>query len=194
MRELLWLSLRKQSSPSTIATMKQHSEVLPTHVIDQAMVMACNLATYSRDPSSQTGAVIVSLAGEVIGTGYNDLSTGIDDIPENWQRPRKYKLVEHAERSALYQAARLGKQTLGAVMVSPWIGCTDCDRGIVAAGVQEIVRIPINFGTDHWSEDIALGDDIMRAAGVKIIELPFEHLTLPALRRNGVLVDPRAHI
>lgn len=164
---------------------------MPQSTIDHAMSLACELATKSPDPSSQTGAVLISEQGRVIGMGYNTFTTGIQPTLENLERPRKYRLIEHAERNAIYHAAKWGNQTLRSTMVSPWIGCTDCDRAIVAAGVQEIVRMPIDFGNDHWSENIALGDTILRAGGVTITEQRFEHLTLPLLRRNSQLVDPR---
>ncbi len=160
--------------------------------IDDAMYEACLLAQQSTDRSSWTGAVLLDVEGHTIGRGFNSFMPGFDpDDDANHARPRKYEITEHAERRALYDAARRGHRVVESTLVAAWIGCTDCDRAIAEMGVSEIIRLPVNWTNDHWSANIATGDEILRASGVIITEQSFEHLELPAVLRNGQMIDPR---
>ena len=70
--------------------------------------MANLVAKKSKDKSTQIGAVIVGPDNEIRSTGYNSFPTGLnDDLEIRQQRPEKYYWIEHAERNALYNAARL---------------------------------------------------------------------------------------
>ena len=63
----------------------------------------------SKDQSTQIGAVIVGEDNEVLSTGYNSFPRGMDDSKqERQERPEKYFWFEHAERNAIYNAARVG--------------------------------------------------------------------------------------
>ncbi len=161
-------------------------------VIDEAMREACNLATESTDRSSWTGAVLLNAGGNIIGSGFNSFMPGFDpDDPANHERPRKYEITEHAERRALYDAVRRGRRVVDSTLLAAWIGCTDCDRAIAEMGVREIIRLPLNRTDDHWIKNILVGDEILDKSGVVITEMPFDHLKLPQLLRNGKMIDPR---
>ena len=63
----------------------------------------------SKDESTQIGAVVVGEDREVLSTGYNSFPRGLDDsLKERQERPEKYFWMEHAERNAIYNAARIG--------------------------------------------------------------------------------------
>jgi dCMP deaminase len=63
----------------------------------------------SKDESTQIGAVIVGKDNEILSTGYNSFPRGLDDSKkERQERPEKYFWIEHAERNAVYNAARIG--------------------------------------------------------------------------------------
>jgi dCMP deaminase len=95
----------------------------------------------SKDQLTQIGAVIVGHDHEIVSTGYNSFPRGInDDIPERQERPEKYFWMEHAERNAIYNAARIGVSTKGTTMyLTCGVPCADCARGIINAGVVRIV-------------------------------------------------------
>ena len=62
----------------------------------------------SKDQRTQIGAVIVGQDKEIVSTGFNSFPRGINDfVEERQQRPEKYFWMEHAERNALYNAARI---------------------------------------------------------------------------------------
>lgn len=108
---------------------------------DQYYLLICNhVASRSKDPNTQLGCVIVGPAHEIRSTGYNSLPRGIrDDVPERLQRPTKYLWMEHAERNAIYNAARAGTSTEGCSMYVQIMPCMDCARAIVQAGLKEVV-------------------------------------------------------
>ena len=105
----------------------------------------------SKDERTQIGAVIVGEDNEIVSTGYNSFPRGIiDDISERQERPEKYFWFEHAERNAIYNAARIGVSTLGTTMYMTCdISCADCARGIISAG---IVKVVFRRSTKPWPE------------------------------------------
>lgn len=132
---------------------------------------AYNAATQSGDLSTQNGAVLVAESGRV-AVGWNDIYPKCCDTPERRQRPLKYQWTEHAERSAIYNAARLGIATQGSTLYCPWLACADCGRAIVISGIDRVVRhkIPQHSERPDWLSTIAMADEMMRATGVVIDE------------------------
>jgi dCMP deaminase len=108
---------------------------------DSYYLAVCRVvATRSKDPSTQLGCVIVGPAHEIRSTGYNSFPRGIrDDVPGRAERPEKYLWVEHAERNAIYNAARAGTALEGCTLYVELMPCMDCARGIVQAGIVEVV-------------------------------------------------------
>jgi dCMP deaminase len=94
----------------------------------------------SKDESTQIGAVIVGVDKEIVATGYNSFPRKINDnVPERQQRPEKYFWFEHAERNAIYNAARHGASLKDCTLYVPAMPCADCARGIVQVGIKRVV-------------------------------------------------------
>jgi dCMP deaminase len=126
----------------------------------------------SKDKSTQIGAVIVGEDNEIVSTGYNSFPRGINDtVSERQDRPEKYYWFEHAERNAIYNAARIGVSTKGTTMyLTCNIPCVDCARGIINAGIVRIYcRQFSNDGRgEHWEESIKRSLVMFSEAGVEI--------------------------
>ena len=76
---------------------------------DYFLNIAEQIKLKSKDESTQIGAVIVGDDNEILSTGYNSFPRGLNDNkPERQERPEKYFWFEHAERNAIYNAARIG--------------------------------------------------------------------------------------
>ncbi len=70
--------------------------------------LAKMFGTWSKDRSAGTGCVIVGSDRLLRVTGYNGFVRGIDDeVSKRHERPEKYLWTEHAERNAIYNAAKL---------------------------------------------------------------------------------------
>jgi dCMP deaminase len=95
----------------------------------------------SKDEKTQIGVVIVGKDNEIVSTGYNSFPRGINDnLSERQERPEKYFWFEHAERNAIYNAARIGVSTMGTTMYMTCdLSCADCARAIINSGVSKVV-------------------------------------------------------
>jgi dCMP deaminase len=125
----------------------------------------------SKDIHTQIGAVIVGKGNQIISTGYNSFPRGIvDTIDERQQRPEKYYWFEHAERNAIYNAARNGVSTEGAtIYLTCGVPCTDCARGIINAGITDI-HCEVLLGTvdPRWEEHAKRSLVMFKEVGVKV--------------------------
>ena len=69
--------------------------------------LAKHIATWSKDPSTQVGCVVVGPDREIRSTGFNGLPRGIEDTDERLNnREIKYPMICHAEENAIMHAAR----------------------------------------------------------------------------------------
>lgn len=123
----------------------------------------------SKDKRTQIGVVIVGKDNEIVSTGYNSFPRGIvDDSDERQERPEKYFWFEHAERNAIYNAARIGVSTLGTTMyMTCGMSCSDCARAIINSGVSKIVlRKGKGAKGDKWNESSLRSMKMFEEAGV----------------------------
>ena len=105
------------------------------------LALAKVYAARSKDPTSQIGAVIIGPNKEQRAGGYNGMPRGVDDSkPERYVRPAKYDWFEHAERNAIFNAARIGTAIDGCTLyVSGMTPCMNCARAIIQSGIKEVV-------------------------------------------------------
>lgn len=128
------------------------------------------VAQKSKDRSTKVGAVIVGEGHEIRSTGFNGFPRGIDDsIDERHKRPAKYAWTEHAERNAIFNAARNGTHLLSTTLyLNSWYPCADCARGIIQAGIIRIVCSRSREGAldSRWTESCDVGMEMLKEAGV----------------------------
>ena len=127
----------------------------------------------SKDLSTQIGAVIVGIDNEVLSTGYNSFPRGLDDsLPERQERPEKYFWFEHAERNAIYNAARVGIPLKGSsIYLTSGLPCMDCARGIVNSGIKIVYckQICTTKNKDKWDESQRKSLELLRECDVGVI-------------------------
>lgn len=136
------------------------------------MTTAYLIAMRSKDESTHCGSVIVDDMNHIVSTGYNSFVRGINDnIPERQLRPEKYLWFEHGERNAIYSAAYRGISTKGCKIYVTGVPCADCGRGIIQAGIKEvIVQEREEFGGE-WDESIDVTLRMFKESGVKLREI-----------------------
>lgn len=187
---------------------------------DYFIELAGQVATKSKDPSTQVGCVIVGPDNEIRSTGFNGFPRGVKEMqakdphvvvafermfiagpdqyaakcfcgevipftmmstqeeihvsdlrvshphfqqplgelhlhPERWERPAKYEWVEHAERNAVYNAARMGVSTKGCRAYLNWEPrpCIECCKGFIQAGIIEVIGPNIPFPSGGTRKD-----------------------------------------
>lgn len=137
------------------------------------------VAAGSRDQSTKVGAMIVGPDGEIRSTGYNGFPRGVNDsINTRYERPLKYKWTEHAERNAIFHAARFGAMCKGCTLFSTHYPCTDCARAIIQAGIIKIIlkRQPDCEFKDRWNEDALVAAEMLSEAKIIVEEYDVELL------------------
>lgn len=144
---------------------------------DEYYLNICKVtATRSKDPDTQVGCVIAGPAHEIRSTGYNSFPRGIrDDVAERFQRPTKYLWMEHAERNAILNAARVGTPLEGCSLYVELMPCMDCGRAIVQAGIREVVisnRRMSEYSSDFYHEHFRLVETLFQEAGVTVRWVP----------------------
>lgn len=131
------------------------------------MGIAHAVSLKSEDGSNKIGAVIVGCSNEILATGYNGFPRGIRHDQDKQVRPLKYTYFEHAERNAIYNAARAGTKTNNSTMYCLWPPCTSCARAVIQAGVvRVVVGRSIAECPDRWHDDLILAVDMLREGGV----------------------------
>ena len=120
--------------------------------------MALDIASWSKDTSTKVGAVITGPDREIRSTGYNGMPRLVNDNKlERYDRPQKYMWFEHAERNAIYNAARMGTPLAGCTLYITsfplkFPPCADCARGIIQAGIIRVVQEPPVGDASRWKE------------------------------------------
>ena len=135
------------------------------------MELAELVATWSKDPSTKTGAVVVGPDKEIRATGYNGLVRGVNDnVSERMERPTKYDFFEHAERNAIFNACLTGTQLKGCTIFCTLTPCTDCARAIIQAGIKEVVtyeyELSDNDPKNTWRDKLNYSAEMFAEAGV----------------------------
>jgi dCMP deaminase len=129
--------------------------------------LARHVATASKDRSTKVGCVLV-VADSIASTGCNGFPRGIDDdAPERHERPEKYFWAEHAERNAIYNAARIGTPLKGCRAYVTMFPCMDCARGLIQIGCRQIIAPAPN--AERWSEHFNRTEVLCREAGVDVV-------------------------
>lgn len=139
------------------------------------ILLASGVSLKSKDRSTKCGAIITDEQHGFRSSGFNGFPRGIDDTNEEYhKRPLKYKITEHAERNAIYQAARTGVPLDGCTMYlahNPVHGiCTDCARAIIQSGIKMVIGPGNDFPGkgDEWAKDCRRADYLLKDAGVTV--------------------------
>jgi dCMP deaminase len=134
---------------------------------ERYMELAKSVAGWSKDPSSQIGAVAVNEKGQILTTGYNGFPRGIKDDDRLNDRPTKYKYIVHAEQNAIYNATYNGVSLYGATMyVAGLPCCSDCAKGIIQVGIKRVVMNG-DISNERWKESVDLTLSMFDEAGIE---------------------------
>ncbi len=135
--------------------------------------LAALVSTWSKDPSTGDGAVIVDDRRQVVALGSNGFAAGVIDAPERLNdRPTKYKMTVHAEQNALIQAGHAARGATIYVYPSFWLPniCHDCAKLAIQAGISTVVSYkpdPDNPRLANWKESLELSGQMFKESGVR---------------------------
>src|SRR5258706_5958775 len=99
--------------------------------------LAKEISTWSKDPSTQTGTVIVR-DHVIIGSGFNGFPTRMRDDPELYaDREQKYSRIVHCEVNAMIFAS---EPLTGAMLYTwPFLSCDRCAVQMIQAGIAGFI-------------------------------------------------------
>jgi dCMP deaminase len=135
-------------------------------------------AATSPNQIRKVGAVLVTAdrAGEIAAC--NTFPPGVRNLPERVVGDNRFIWLEHAERAAIFEAARRGLRTNGATLVSTYFPCTDCARAIIQAGVKTVATPRPEFDDPVWGESFRTSAALLSEGAVEVVYLAEEQDTI----------------
>jgi dCMP deaminase len=125
----------------------------------------------SKDPSTQTGAVIVRSDKSIISMGYNGFPRGMSDDPKEYaDRDIKYEKIVHCEMNAILTA---NEPLFGTTLYTwPFLSCPRCAVHVIQAGITRVVapKCP-DDKLERWGDALERSKKYFKEAGVEVIEL-----------------------
>ena len=137
---------------------------------ERYLALAQAVSTWSKDPSTQVGAVTVGKKKEVLSQGFNGFPRKIIDSEERYNhRETKYKFVVHAEMNAIYNATYSGVSLDGATLYVFGLPiCSECAKGIIQVGIKKVV-IQQTKALKHWTQSVELSKSMFIEAGIEYV-------------------------
>lgn len=129
------------------------------------LVLAYQVSMWSKDPSTQCGAVIARPDKTVASLGFNGFPRG---IPDEHLENREYKLerIIHAEMNALLF---LREPAHGYTLYTwPFGPCCRCATHVIQAGITRVVA-PSN-PPERWHESLHMTRELLKQANVSFEE------------------------
>jgi len=138
--------------------------------------LAKQVATWSKDPSTQVGAIAVGGKGQVLSQGYNGFPRGIKDDLRYENKEQKYRYVVHAEMNCIYNATFHGVSLQGAtIYVYGLPMCNECAKAIIQVGIIRVVS-PFNGGEpipEKWKISCLHTQDLL-----KEVKIPYQFIKM----------------
>jgi len=125
--------------------------------------MARLVSTWSKDPSTKVGAVIVDSDNTVISVGFNGLPRLIQDTDQRLNnRDIKLKMIIHAEINAIITAKRPLNGTT--IYTYPFMSCSQCAGMIIQSGICRHISYKTN--NERWKDSFDLALEMFDEARV----------------------------
>lgn len=126
--------------------------------------LAKMVGSWSKDPSTQVGAVIVDEKNRIVSVGYNGFPQKISDNERLKDRQTKYNVIVHAEANSILFANRdLSGCT---IYTYPFQPCSSCSGLIIQSGIKRVVTVKCD--NDRWRKDFITAETMLVEAGVNI--------------------------
>ncbi len=136
--------------------------------------LAEQVASWSKDPSTKCGAVIVRPDKAVVSVGFNGFPMGCDDGAHLYEdREMKLSRVVHAELNAILHAREALHGYTIYTHPSGWgPSCDRCSAYIIQSGIKRVVhkRDTSKFAS-RWKEPAERGLQMYAEAGVEVVHL-----------------------
>ena len=129
--------------------------------------LAEEISKWSKDPSTQCGAVAVGDKGQILSQGYNGFPRGINDnIGLLEDKKSKYDRIVHAEMNVIYNACYNGVSLDGASLYIYGLPlCSKCCLGVIQVGIKRVImkapKLP-----KRWNDSWKLSEKLLSEANI----------------------------
>jgi dCMP deaminase len=137
--------------------------------VDALLERAVVAAAQSPNKIRRVGAVLAVAGTEIAAC--NTFPPGVKPLPERAAGDNRFIWLEHAERTALFEAAKRGLATDGSLLVSTYFPCTDCARAIVLCGVKTVATPRPEFDDPVWGDSFRTSAAILAEGAVAVVYL-----------------------
>jgi dCMP deaminase len=131
------------------------------------MAAALGAAAASPNRVRQVGAVLVT-RDEMQVAACNTFPSGVRDLEDRHAGDGRFVWMEHAERHAIFEAARRGLATAGGHLTTTFFPCIDCARAIVDSGIACLDTPAPAFNDAVWGQAFERSQVILQEGGVEI--------------------------
>jgi dCMP deaminase len=141
---------------------------LVDRLLEQAIAAA---AAGSPNEIRKVGAMLMTADRKMEIAGCNTFPPRVKNLPERVVGDNRFIWLEHAERAAIFEAARRGIATDGGTLVSTYYPCTDCARAIIQAGIKTVATPRPEFDDPVWGESFRTSAALLAEGAVDILYL-----------------------
>lgn len=135
------------------------------------MRLAFVAAQDSPNRMRKVGAAILTCDDGTPISACNTFPKGIADLDERHAGDGRFVWIEHAERNAIFTAARAGRALSGGRIASTLFPCIDCARAIVISGIETLVTYPPPLDDPVWGASFPRSRIILEEGGVNLVFL-----------------------
>lgn len=124
------------------------------------------VSSWSKDPSTQVGAVIVDSKNRIVSVGFNGFPQKIKDDTRLECRESKYNTIVHAECNAIMFA---NKSLEGCTLYTyPFQPCSNCAGMIIQSGITRVVTLKLKEEYDRWKTNFQMAKDLFQEANISV--------------------------
>lgn len=137
------------------------------------LALCHHVSTWSKDPRTQVGAVLVKDGNREPILGYNGFPRGVADTSERYEnRTLKHQIVIHAERNAILTAKCDLKDYTLYCSLRPCIRCS-CDiiQAEIARVVYPVLTPEQERKFEGYKTEWILAHELMIEAGIEVVEI-----------------------
>lgn len=140
--------------------------------------LACEISSWSKDPSTKVGAVLTRDTNRIVSQGYNGFEEYDEDKEEDYlDRDIKYSKIIHAEINCLNRSdTGVSHCTLYTYPFSP---CSECAKIIAKRGISRVVSlVPSKDILSRWEDSIRMSNQILILSDIEVKLYKSEDLCL----------------
>ena len=133
--------------------------------------LATVVSSWSKDPSTKTGAVIIRPDKSICSVGFNGFPKSMPDKQEYYaDRKQKYSRIVHCEINALIFAKE--PVTGYTLYTTPFASCDRCCVQMLQAGIEKFVfpKLPTEL-KERWEESTNLTKQYILESGCSFLEI-----------------------